>query len=515
MEDVTRTAQQPTNTEVMQGGYLTYTFRLVAQPDSPDQVQGLIDRFYQWLGCHVVETYVNDTVWEGMICQMDLSLGRVRRRRSLIDQEVPVYNAIRASYTASSIAESDELMENGGFETASIDTSHTFETFGNVAGDGAIASVGTVHGGAAAARLTAGASANTKIGKTIRAQAETQYRLSFWTRGDGTHAGRYEIYDVTAGASIVAVTSTGITGTTYTQVNVDFTTPVDCTGVQVWLMCPSTNTGQAYFDDASLKQYQPTQLNTAYTVNDESVDRYGRIEHTITQTASGSQANAQQAVDMMLQERAWPVAFPVAISQQDQGAVLDITCCGYIITADWQESEVELGGEVDLSQAIDDLVTTDCPFLTVGQIDENTLQVDDQDLSGTTPRQRIDKLVSLGDASLNLYRAYVGPGRLFYYVKIDDLTPTYHLMPDGIRANLSGPLLEPWEVHPGVMRDETYPVQTAEEGSQFNDARDMLVTERRAAPGMVIPDLRTANLSDADVYVAQLAASGGENGNMD
>ncbi len=503
--DLTRRMKPGASSEQWIGGLWDYAFQLVAAPDSANEVSEIFNAFYIWLGNHVEKVYGGEVVWDGMVMQLDLAYGRVRRRRSLIDQSQPVYNATRSTYSEDDITESDELMENGGWETPSTDTGHTFETFGDVAGDGTITQTNTnVRTGTYACLLVAGPNRDTKVGKTIHAQEETQYRLSFWARGNGSVAGRYEVWDVTAGASIVAVTSTGVTGTTYTQVNVDFTTPAGCTGVQIWFMCANTNGASTWFDDVSLLQYQPTQKVTAWFVNDASTARYGRIEHTY-ENPTYTEAEAENMAQMELAARAWPAPFVISISEQAQTPTLDVLACGYWLTAAWQESAVVLSAADDLSAVLNDLITTDCPFLTVGNIQANTFQV--LNLDGETALKRIEGLVKLGDASLNHYRARVGVGRKFYYEQVDLSEPAYRLMPDGLRRSLAGPLLAPDQVRPGVVRDEVYPVDAADPNGVFANIKDMLVTDvvSRGGPPGALPELRTAELDDADLYAAQVA----------
>jgi len=136
---------------------------------------------------------------------------------------------------------------NAGFEGAS------FASWTQSAGTGAIAiETSAVNSGAKAAKLTSGATSNTYIYQDITVKAGVSTTLSFYTRGDGTYAGQYKIVrQNTTTADIVALKSTGVTGTTYTQVSETFTTPVGCTTVRIYLYCPATNAGVAYFDDVS------------------------------------------------------------------------------------------------------------------------------------------------------------------------------------------------------------------------------------------------------------------------
>jgi hypothetical protein len=504
--DLSRRIQGGRASQQWLGGFWQFSFTLTARADKLDEVSQLQAAFQDWLGYHVERVRDNTVVWDGFIAQMDFSYGRVRRRRSLVDGQRPVFNAIRAKYTADSTSQSDELMENGGLETANETDGHTFETFGDVTGDGSIARVATPnHSGNYAGRVIAGASANTKFGKTIRVKPETQYRLSFWARGDGANGGRYEVWDVTAGAAIVGVTVTGVTGGTFTLVNVDFTTPAGCSGAQLWFMCPAASGGIAYYDDISLKAYEPTEFKSAWFTDAASITRYGRIETTL-ETAEYTQAQAENLAQMRLAAQAWPQPYAIAISKQVMEPTLEVLACGYWITAAWKESNVNLVGATAISTVVSNLISLDCPFLSVGNVAANAFTA--TELSGDTAAARVEGLLALGDAALTSYRAWVGPGRKFYYQPVD-YAVDYRLMRDGLRQRLAGPLLAPDMVGPGVIRDEGWPGAWTLPAGNFADGRDMLVTEVMVSQGAEelgdLPELRTAEVDEADIYAAQIA----------
>ncbi len=146
------------------------------------------------------------------------------------------------------------LLSNGGFETGGSG-GNTFASWTNDNGDGTIADEGTlILGGAHAAKLTAGASANTFLYQIRTVTPGLTYTYSFWTRGDGTRSGRYGVFDNTHSAWLVGFnTSTGVAGTTYALVNRSFQAPAGCTQVALYCQCPATNAGIAYFDDVSLE----------------------------------------------------------------------------------------------------------------------------------------------------------------------------------------------------------------------------------------------------------------------
>ena len=148
-----------------------------------------------------------------------------------------------------------ELLANTGFETAGAGAPDVFGSWTETAGDGAIASTGVAgefYAGAAAAKLTAGATANTLIYQDIVTTADTKYRLNFYARGDGTYNGRFRVYDNTGSADIIGTTATGKTAATYALCSYEFTTPAGCVSVRITLACSATNTGIAYFDAVSV-----------------------------------------------------------------------------------------------------------------------------------------------------------------------------------------------------------------------------------------------------------------------
>lgn len=147
-----------------------------------------------------------------------------------------------------------ELQTNGDFETAGGGGADIFGTWVEFASDGAIADEGViVHGGSHACKLTAGPSVDTcVIGGSGNIQEYQTYYLSFWARGDGSHAGRYGVYDAINGAWIIPITTTGITAAAYTQVSATFVAPAGCAAANLYLYCPSTNGAVCYFDDVGM-----------------------------------------------------------------------------------------------------------------------------------------------------------------------------------------------------------------------------------------------------------------------
>jgi len=140
---------------------------------------------------------------------------------------------------------------HGGFETAGAGGADIWAGWGEAAGDGALADEGTlVHAGSHAAKLTSGASDNTRVTNgTARVSPGQTYTYSFWTRGDGTNAGKYAIRDNTNSTWLVSLQTTGVSGETYTEVTGQFVAPAGCHELLVYFWGPSANGGIAYFDD--------------------------------------------------------------------------------------------------------------------------------------------------------------------------------------------------------------------------------------------------------------------------
>jgi hypothetical protein len=163
------------------------------------------------------------------------------------------------------------LTANGGFETAGAGGADVFASWVEVAGDGAIANETTlVHSGGHAAKLTAGATANTDL-SSFSDVTPGNYLWRFYTRGDGTYQGRVAIYDVTHGWTfLLPYQNTGVAGTVYTLVSIPFVVPAGCFQIMVKFVCSATNGGICYFDDADvfdITNSESITLNAAFPLN--------------------------------------------------------------------------------------------------------------------------------------------------------------------------------------------------------------------------------------------------------
>lgn len=156
-----------------------------------------------------------------------------------------------------------ELVLNPGFETNTGAGDATFTSWTNViVGDAhIIADVTNMRSGSACLKCRAddvGGSGNyAVIYQDFTVVPSTEYTLSFWTQGDGTHDGQWALVD-TALASpegrIAGTWDTGVTAQVWTQVSFLFVTPPTTTTVRLYLDNPVEGGGAyALFDDVSLQ----------------------------------------------------------------------------------------------------------------------------------------------------------------------------------------------------------------------------------------------------------------------
>lgn len=152
-----------------------------------------------------------------------------------------------------------EILTNTGFEN--LGGTSLFLGWSNDIGDGTTGKVDEttiVHSGSHAFKITSGATSSfaPQLNQTISVSPGQEYQLSFWTRGDGVNSGKYAIYDLTNGTYLNNTASgatTGVSGSTYTQVTTTFTAPLGCNSIKLFLISANVAGAVAYFDDISIK----------------------------------------------------------------------------------------------------------------------------------------------------------------------------------------------------------------------------------------------------------------------
>lgn len=142
-------------------------------------------------------------------------------------------------------------VHNGGFEVLGAGPP-VFKDWNEGGGSaGIIDETVLVNSGSHALKLSNTGVGDVWVWQVYSVTAHEKYKLSFWTRGDGSVAGRYFMNDDTQGNPIIAETGTGIIDTTYTLFEVEFTIPEGCALIGFRLSEPGT-AGVAYFDDVSV-----------------------------------------------------------------------------------------------------------------------------------------------------------------------------------------------------------------------------------------------------------------------
>ena len=149
------------------------------------------------------------------------------------------------------------MLTNPGFETDGAGGADVFGTWvEGVNNEGTVNKETTIiHNGSQSCKLTMGDDAGewAKVAQTITVVAETDYIFTYYTRGDGSSAGRYAIYDVSNAGFIDAEAQTGVTGTDWVKQVRPFTTPAGCVSVRLDLVINTTVDTSCYFDDTHLQ----------------------------------------------------------------------------------------------------------------------------------------------------------------------------------------------------------------------------------------------------------------------
>ncbi len=215
---------------------------------------------------------------------------------------------------------------------------------------------------------------------------------------------------------------------------------------------------------------------TGYAQNDDSVGRYGRKELRVT-TDDTTMAMATAARDTQLRVSSWPRTQPVGELEMKRANGLKVMVCGYVFTANWRYTTVKDGATGTVSDWIRDIVSTDCEFLTAGNIEQNTTQVVRNVQVSQRAWDTMKPLADSGDAGGALWRLFVAAGRRMNYSPMV-MSPRYFLRNGELYDSYgSRTAIDSHLVQPAVVRDVDYPVQRVERGGALLDARDILVDE--------------------------------------
>jgi len=201
---------------------------------------------------------LND-MWPGKVIEASLAFVHAPHWDKNADTECSLTNAYGTGTGGRQIVNHNDtvaaLGANPGFETLGGGDPDFWASWTEVVSDGVLADgsgAGEFHGGAHAAKITAGPTMDTIVTQAFVVVPGLVYTVTFWTRGDAVHSGRYFFWDVTHAALIGVVVDTLITAAVYAQITATFTAPAACVSASVNLMCPAVNAGIAYFDDVTI-----------------------------------------------------------------------------------------------------------------------------------------------------------------------------------------------------------------------------------------------------------------------
>lgn len=238
-----------------------------------------------------------------------------------------------------------------------------------------------------------------------------------------------------------------------------------------------------------------------------SIGMYGQRDQ-IWPVDGQDQAAAEAVRDSILQEYMYPYARTVGTTIGEQGETsLLVRVCGYSFTGNWRYETAGDNTDDNLSDWLSEIISTDCEFLSVGKIESNTLQVRKETRIDMRAWDVITKLLEMGSSDQPV-RAYVDNERRFNYETIDT-TPQYFKRGDGLFGSAGANLeINPWQVHPAVVRDLTYPVSKVELGAWLDDARDWYISEVEVwdlGEGETKLVLKSEEYEESEILIAQEA----------
>lgn len=227
--------------------------------------------------------------------------GTIRDVLLVVSEGIVRYTDSAGDFTAPEVETVliDDETGNGYFETLGAGGADVFASWTETAGSGEIAYETDYRAsGAYSCKLTY-VTGEAYITHAVTVTASAECTLTFWTRGDDSVAGQYTIYDATNAADIVAKTSTGVTGTTWTKKSVTFDVPATCTSVGIYFHSPAS-AGDAYFDDVKLTHRAPgttaSVSTTADTISVASLSQKFYLADKMASDVSGTEGVVTDSV---------------------------------------------------------------------------------------------------------------------------------------------------------------------------------------------------------------------------
>jgi hypothetical protein len=155
-----------------------------------------------------------------------------------------------------------------------------------------------------------------------------------------------------------------------------------------------------------------------------------------------------------------------------------------------------------VSTFITDILNNECDFVAPGRITTNTLQVLRQYLPYRRCWDVIRELVQAGGSTFKPWRFYVEADGYAAY-ELVNLNPVFEWR--GRDHGLQGPIgrQSPWQVYPGVFRNQLRLPSAPPTETFLTDGRDFLVAEVEMAQGQEFPTLKTHGVNEEDILTRQ------------
>jgi hypothetical protein len=241
-----------------------------------------------------------------------------------------------------------------------------------------------------------------------------------------------------------------------------------------------------YTDLAGAKQ------ETAWYDNTPSQNRYG-IRELIIPMDNVSATQAQTRAQTELAQMAHPIETAVSFQQSEledeiyrEG--LEVRASGDIFTANsrYVGATSADGATGNLSTFVQAIIENDCQFLSVGNIQANTVQVRRSFKTPTRAWDALLDLVEIGDSQFRPWTIYSHGGARVRY-ELANNAPRYEWRgrKTGLVDLIGGG--SPWAVLPGVIRDTTRRSTPAVPGTFLQKSNDSWVAEIEMASGSTQP----------------------------
>lgn len=180
-----------------------------------------------------------------------------------------------------------DLLTNGNFDAdmagSSVSDFPNWTETGQAANGrirGVNSGVTTPHSGTTSVELYRSSGSINIYQQSNSINALSTYEIGFYTKGDGTNAGRYTIRDVTNLNNIIWTASTGKIGVDWAGVSVFVTAPENCTILRLQFLDSGTNGTTVYFDSAYIKPVLSPGTSGASIFNSQDCTTGGSVWQT-------------------------------------------------------------------------------------------------------------------------------------------------------------------------------------------------------------------------------------------